>query len=430
MHFNNQSVLDSLIDQIAVLDKEGEIIAINKAWINFSKENGGDLSRCGIGNNYLTVCQEEVRSGILQVFQGSVNHFTFEYPCHSDREMRWFLLRATPIAINQNGNNGVVVSHVNITDRKLAELQLKRNEERYRLIAENSTDFISVHTIEGMYVYVSPISRSLFGYKPTELLNQSAFDFFHPDDMDEIKSSYNKMLSSEGIQTVAYRFLRKDGKFIWLETKSQKVLSTEGKSEEIICISRDITNHKRKIKKLEKTIYTDELTGLYNRRFFNLKLNEEGKQNGQIEKPLSLLVIDIDYFKKYNDTYGHQKGDDCLTLVAQALKNNVRETDPVCRIGGEEFCVILSNTRKEIALSIAENLCKKIEGLKIPHKASNVSKYVTISIGVTTISGTDFTQIDQNELFSLADQALYKAKESGRNQVNHLCLIEEGKYEV
>jgi diguanylate cyclase (GGDEF)-like protein/PAS domain S-box-containing protein len=420
MHFSNQSVLDSLIDQIAVLDKKGEIIAINKAWINFAKDNGGDLSRCGIGNNYLTVCQEEVKSGILQVFQGSVNHFTYEYPCHSDREFRWFLLRVTPIALNQNGITGVVVSHVNITDRKLAELQLKRNEERYRLIAENSTDFISVHTIEGIYVYVSPISHSLLGYKPIELLNQSSYDFFHPDDIDEIKSFHTKILSSDRIQTITYRFLRKDGKFIWLETKSQKVLATEGKKDEIICISRDITNHKRKIKKLEKAIYTDELTGVYNRRFFNLKLNEEGNLNSKNEKPLSLLVIDIDYFKKYNDTYGHQKGDACLTLVAQALKSNVRETDPVCRIGGEEFCVILSNTRKEIAISIAKNLCKKIEGLKIPHTKSNVSKYVTISIGVSTISGTDFTQIEQNELFSLADQALYKAKESGRNQVNHL----------
>ncbi|WP_400244533.1 hypothetical protein AB3U99_24120 [Niallia sp. JL1B1071] len=95
MDFLDQSVLDSLIDHIAVLDKKGEIIAINKGWINFSIENGGDLSKSGIGTNYLAVCQEEVRSGILQVLDGRINHFTFEYPCHSGVDIRWFLLRVT-----------------------------------------------------------------------------------------------------------------------------------------------------------------------------------------------------------------------------------------------------------------------------------------------------------------------------------------------
>ncbi|WP_400244530.1 GGDEF domain-containing protein [Niallia sp. JL1B1071] len=227
-------------------------------------------------------------------------------------------------------------------------------------------------------------------------------------------------MSSEDIQTITYRFHRKDEKFIWLEAKSQKVLSNDGKNEEIICISRDITNHKKKIKKLEKAIYIDELTGVYNRRFFNLKFNEEGKQNGQTEKLLSLLVIDIDYFKAYNDTYGHQKGDECLKIVAQALKGSVRETtDYVCRIGGEEFCILLPHIRKEIAISIADNLRKKVEGLKISHSKSNVSKFVTISIGVSTMVVKNSMEIDQNEMFSLADQALYRSKECGRNQVNY-----------
>lgn len=420
MDFFNQAVLDSLIDQIAVLDNEGEIIAINKAWVNFTIENGGDLSRSGEGNNYLNVCQEEVRTGILQVLHGSVHHFTFEYPCHSEVEVRWFLLRVTPITINQSGENGAVVSHVNITDRKLAELQLERNEERYRLIAENSTDFISVHSIDGKFEFVSPITHYMLRYKRNELLNQSVYDFFHPDDIDKMKLFYKKVLRSKGIETITYRFCRKDGKFIWLETKSQKVLSKDGKNEKIICISRDVSNYKKKIKKLEKAVYIDELTGLYNRRFFNLKFIEEGKQNDQNEKFLSLFAIDIDYFKEYNDTYGHQKGDVCLKTVAQALKNSVRDTtDFVYRTGGEEFCVLISSIRKEIAISIAENLRKKVEELKILHLKSKVSKYVTISIGISTVLVKDFTEVDQNELFLMADQALYKAKKCGRNQVHH-----------
>ena len=165
-------VLDSLLDQIAVLDKDGEIIVVNKSWVNFSIENNGDSDKTGIGNNYLTVCSEKVQDGIMQVLKGTKDHFNYEYPCHSDRELRWFLLRVTPIKINQN--NGAVVSHVNITDRKLAEIQLERNEQLYRHIAENSTDFISLHTLEGKYTYVSPSYYHLLGYSSNEMVGRSS----------------------------------------------------------------------------------------------------------------------------------------------------------------------------------------------------------------------------------------------------------------
>ncbi|MBM4763087.1 PAS domain-containing protein [Bacillus sp. B15-48] len=101
-------VLDSLLDQIAVLDKDGDIIAINKSWVKFSIENDGDLHKTGLGNNYFTVCPDDVLDGIMQVLKGKKEHFNYEYPCHSESEFRWFILRVTPIKINQN--KGVVVS--------------------------------------------------------------------------------------------------------------------------------------------------------------------------------------------------------------------------------------------------------------------------------------------------------------------------------
>lgn len=426
MVFLNQTIFDSLIDQIAVLDKNGYITAINKSWIDFSRENNGDLSKSGIGNNYLAVCPKEVSHGIFQVLKGIKEQFIFEYPCHNENEMRWFLLRVTPFTLDQDQNKGAVVSHVNITDRKLTELELKRNEQRYRLIAENSTDFISIHSVDGVYTYVSPNCYSLLGYESHEMLEQSACDFFHPDDIKDIKSSYDTVRYRRDISTLTYRIRCKDGKYIWFETKCQIVASIGGDCEEIICISHDITKHKRQLVKLEmeknslqKKIHIDELTGLFNRRYFNKKLKEEYKQSLKHNKIFSLLAIDIDYFKKYNDTYGHQQGDECLIQVANTLKAYASDTGFVCRTGGEEFCIILPNMGKKSASSLAEKLCEKVEQLKIHHNNSNVSPFVTVSIGVATAIGKEFSYIEPKKLLLLADQSLYKAKEDGRNQVNY-----------
>jgi diguanylate cyclase (GGDEF)-like protein/PAS domain S-box-containing protein len=418
-------VLDSLLDQIAVLDKDGYIIAINKSWVNFSIENDGDLHKTGIGNNYLAVCPEEVQDGILQVLKGTKDNFTYEYPCHSTSELRWFLLRVTPIKINQN--NGAVVSHVNITDRKLAEIQLERSEQLYRHIAENSTDFISLHTLDGKYTYVSPNHSYLLGYSLNEMVGKSPYDFIHDEDIKKIEFLNDNDNTTIGeITTVTYRFRCKNGKYIWIESKYKNVVSVDKVSDEIICVSRDVTKNKQKLieleeekKSLKKTVYTDPLTGVFNRRYFNLQFKKVYQEYLQDNIAFSLLVIDIDYFKQYNDTYGHRNGDECLIKVADTLARGVRKNDIVCRIGGEEFGLILPNTNKEEAISLAEKLCKKVRGLNIPHSKSDVSNRVTVSIGVSTtnLSGGSI-HVDQEKLFLLADQALYKSKKRGRNQVN------------
>lgn len=180
MAYINQKVIDSLLDQIAILDHDGLIIAVNKSWIDFSRENDGDLSTCGVGSNYFEVCQGKVRNGIQFVLNGQENHFIFEYSCHSKTEARWFVLRATPFMINANGDLGAIISHVNITKQKLKEFKLQRSENYYRLIAENSSDFISTQTMSGIYTYVSPICNVTLGYDSQEMLGKFAVEFIHP----------------------------------------------------------------------------------------------------------------------------------------------------------------------------------------------------------------------------------------------------------
>ncbi|WP_332645805.1 sensor domain-containing diguanylate cyclase [Lysinibacillus sp. 54212] len=420
----SQAILDSLPDNIAVVNNAGIILAVNKSWINFSEENSGNLCKSSIGTNYLNVCQKEVKDGISLVLSGSLTQYTFEYPCHDENQLRWFLLRATPIKVDDFAHYGAVISHVNITDRKIAELQLAQKEKRYRLITENSTDFISIHTIKSVFTFASPICESVLGYDTSELIGKSLFDLLHPEDRKKIQQFFELSINQHEVQTALFRIGKKNKEYIWFETKCKYIHSPEDNEEEIICISRDVTAQQLKLiqleaekKSLQKAIYTDELTGIYNRRLFNKLLQEQFVKLEQFHHNFSLLMIDIDYFKQYNDTYGHPQGDQCLYRVANTIKQEIRENDLVFRIGGEEFCVFLPKTTKRDAISLANRLRKCIESLNIPHASSSASPFITISIGVSTFTKNEGTKLDAQSLIKKADRALYKAKEKGRNIV-------------
>jgi len=168
--------------------------------------------------------------------------------------------------------------------------------------------------------------------------------------------------------------------------------------------------------KLEKLSLTDPLTQLPNRRNFELIFAQEWKRCARESQSLSILMIDIDFFKLYNDTYGHPEGDECLKKVAAVILHNLsRAGDFIARLGGEEFAVILPNTYSKGALAVAEQFRKNIESLNIPHKNSEVASFVTISIGVATIIPENNRPNEM--LISMSDQALYQSKKEGRNRV-------------
>ena len=162
-------------------------------------------------------------------------------------------------------------------------------------------------------------------------------------------------------------------------------------------------------------LHYDALTGIYNRRYFNENIEKVIQSLARSRSTLSLMMVDIDSFKKYNDTYGHCKGDECLKLVATALSDNVkRAEDFVARYGGEEFVVVLMNTDEPGVRAIADRLLKSVYNLKITHENSDAVNYVTVSIGVTS-GNAEYTQTSEDYV-SCADEMLYKSKSAGRNR--------------
>jgi diguanylate cyclase (GGDEF)-like protein len=167
--------------------------------------------------------------------------------------------------------------------------------------------------------------------------------------------------------------------------------------------------------KLDKLAHIDGLTKIANKRYLMEKLKYFWFEHKKLKLPLSVIMIDVDFFKNYNDLYGHLEGDKVLQAIAETLQNVIRkDADIVGRFGGEEFLVILTETPSDKAFDVAERIRLKIENLKIPHENSEVSPYVTVSLGVASVIPEDD---DFEKIIELADIALYRAKNSGRNKV-------------
>ena len=172
---------------------------------------------------------------------------------------------------------------------------------------------------------------------------------------------------------------------------------------------------KRQTDALKRLVFIDALTHTFNRRYFDERLTEEWGRAQRTGKPLCLLLVDVDFFKQFNDVYGHPRGDDALRQVAQALKDAVlRPGDIVCRYGGEEFACLLPDTDAEGALQVAQRVEKAVRDLAMAHSASSVAPVLTISAGVA-VRQPD-SQGDASALLALADAQLYRAKSQGRAQ--------------
>jgi diguanylate cyclase (GGDEF)-like protein/PAS domain S-box-containing protein len=313
---------------------------------------------------------------------------------------------------------------VALAERKRLEHDLQYTEETYRVLAENSWDIIVRADLNGRGKYVSPSVREVLGWEPEEYFGDRLLDKVHEEDRPILEELFEKLKRSEHTQAAVYRVKRKVGGYLWVEINARAVRDPQtGELHELIGVVRDANDRVVREREMaeafsraEALAGIDPVTSQANRRTFDTTLSQEWLRAIRERKSLSLLMIDIDQFKNYNDIYGHVAGDACLRSVAMALTAALhRRTDVATRYGGEEFAVILPNTDAAGAFVTAERLLAAIAGRKIEHSGTGPC-IVTVSIGVATMFPSAGS--DEKQLIHAADSALYVAKKNGRNQVS------------
>jgi diguanylate cyclase (GGDEF)-like protein/PAS domain S-box-containing protein len=307
--------------------------------------------------------------------------------------------------------------------RRAIERRLRKIVTQHALVTENSRDAIILADFNGNRRFVSAAAKQMVGWTPLEVLNQKSTELIHPDDLPKAAAVVRQLYSGAEDAMLVCRVMKRNREYLWVEASLRVVRNpATGVPIGILNMVRDITERKQAEQKLQEAYkavetlaVTDALTGLANRRQFDQCLTNEWRRGLRDRNPLAMLLIDVDLFKSYNDTYGHVRGDSCLKQIAEAaLDVVVRPGDLVTRFGGEEFAVILPHTCIEGALQVANEICEGLRRRRLEH-STNPLGVLTISVGCASV----VPSLGQHavNLIELADEALYTAKRNGRNQV-------------
>lgn len=305
---------------------------------------------------------------------------------------------------------------------------LKGSEEKYRIVADWTYDWEYWLDVNKNMAYISPSVERVTGYTPNEFMQTPSLlvDLIHPEDASfwhkHVSEAHLPNRPEEDAQEVEFRIVRKDGGVIFVDHICRPVYNHDGTYMGVRVANRDITQKiaildelKEKNRLLDTLATTDGLSSLYNRRYFDEALTKEVEYAKRTANALALVMCDIDYFKLYNDAYGHQKGDKVIQQVANMLKASFSRTiDVVARYGGEEFVILLQATPPEEAYKLVELARENIVKLDIEHKESKAAPFVTMSFGVVSCVPDVLSNGDR--LLTQADKALYQSKEKGRNR--------------
>jgi diguanylate cyclase (GGDEF)-like protein/PAS domain S-box-containing protein len=347
--------------------------------------------------------------------EGSLFHASAEVPEHGVYERRRPDGRVLEVRTVALPDGGAVRTFMDVTAHREAEAAAQAGELRYRLLAENATDMIIQADLDTTRRYVSPACRELLGYAPEELVGTRPLDAVHPEDIEHYRAILEGLTSGHTDLAVSrQRYRRKDGSWVWTEATFRLIRNAAGEPTGYVASVRDISERRQLEEQLRELARTDGLTGLFNRRAFEERLEEEWRRALRTGSAFGLLTLDVDFFKQYNDHFGHGAGDECLRQVAALLREDRRATDFAARVGGEEFALLLPETELAGALTVAEGIRLRLEAAGMAHPKSPHG-VVTASIGVAAFRPQATQSVA--DLLNASDQAMYEAKRTGRNKV-------------
>ena len=302
---------------------------------------------------------------------------------------------------------------------KELEAQLGKSEKFLHVLLRALPDAVFLSDLEGNMLYMSPRGLAMFAAASVnEIVGHNIFRLIAPQHLPMAEKRFARVVRGEEVGLREYLFMRRDGSTFHMELNST-LLQGENQPSVIMFVGRDISDRKKiehelqlAHERLQYQATRDPLTDLFNRRYLEETLERELTRCLRENLPLSVVLMDLDFFKKINDEHGHKAGDIMLQAMARLLQSNTRGEDIACRLGGEEFVVILPGAASEHALTRAEEWRRAFEALVIPFDHLLLRGTVSCGIATFPLHGTD-----SDRLLRMADQALYEAKADGRNRV-------------
>ncbi len=430
------AVLDALRDHVCVLGSEGQIVAVNDAWLHFGLSNGATEPAISVGSNYLAVCEAaalhgssdpesaEFLRGLRAVLSGERDRFALEYPCHGPQEQHWYVAKVS--RVRGGSAPRVVVAHDDVTPLRRARNEL---EQALRALRESEAHFhalfqtlpmgVVYQDAQGQITDANPEALKLLGLNMDELCGRTSHDprwsARREDGSPFEGADHPAMLALRTGRAVPETLMQvglPEQGTRWLSIRAMPVWEGDTVREVFSCFS-DVSARMTLMEELRIRASVDALTGLLNRRRWMERLAEEhARLLRQTDRPYTLLAMDLDHFKTVNDQHGHAIGDAVLRHVAERIQNCLRQTDAAGRLGGEEFIVLLPDTDLAAARPLAERLRATLAQSPLPHP--NLPLIVTASLGLAQVLPSDTSYED---VMLRADRALYRAKHLGRNRI-------------